>query len=65
MPAKPPITHYTRFHDYDYSRGAAMFLTFTLEPRRPLLGRKALGDRHPGELLQNDHRGEGAAVENA
>ena len=39
MPAKPPITHYTRFHDYDYSRGAAMFLTFTLEPRRSLLGR--------------------------
>ena len=35
---QPPITHYQRFHGYDYSRGAAMFLTFALEPRRPLLG---------------------------
>ena len=38
MQPTAPITRYRRFHDYDYSRGAAMFLTFALEPRRPLLG---------------------------
>lgn len=39
MPPAAPITRYRRFHGYDYARGAAMFLTFALEPRRPLLGR--------------------------
>ncbi len=30
--------HFRRFHDYDYSRGAAMFITIVVEPRRPLFG---------------------------
>lgn len=38
------IGHFRRFHGYDYTRGAAMFLTFHLEPRVPLFGRVA-GDR--------------------
>ena len=36
--------HFRRFHGYDYTRGAAMFLTFHLEPRVPLFGRVD-GDR--------------------
>ncbi|MBQ6923288.1 MAG: transposase [Kiritimatiellae bacterium] len=36
--ANKKITHFRRFHGYDYSRGAAVFVTFGLEPRRPLLG---------------------------
>ena len=39
MQPTSPLTRFRRFHGYDYSRGAAMFLTFALEPRRPLLGR--------------------------
>ncbi len=39
MRQKPEITHFRRFHGYDYSRGAALFITFALEPRRMLLGR--------------------------
>lgn len=38
MNDRAPITHFRRFHGYDYSRGAAMFITFSLEPRRPALG---------------------------
>ena len=34
-----PIKRYRRFHGYDYGRGAAMFLTFSLSPRCPLFGR--------------------------
>ena len=30
--------HFRRFHGYDYSRGAAMFITIVVEPRRPLFG---------------------------
>ena len=37
------IGHFHRFHGYDYSRGAAMFLTFHLEPRVPIFGR-VVGD---------------------
>lgn len=36
--------HFRRFHGYDYTRGAAMFLTFHLEPRIPVFGR-VVGDR--------------------
>ena len=32
------ITHFRRFHYYDYSRGAALFLTFHLEPRICIFG---------------------------
>ncbi len=37
------ITHFTRFHGYDYGRGAAMFITFGIEPRQPILG-SVVGD---------------------
>ena len=30
--------HFRRFHGYDYSRGAALFITIVVEPRRPLFG---------------------------
>lgn len=32
------IKHFHRFHGYDYSRGAAMMLSFHLEPRVPVFG---------------------------
>ena len=38
------IKHFHRFHGYDYSRGAAMMLSFHLEPRVPVFGR-VNGDR--------------------
>lgn len=38
------IRHFHRFHGYDYSRGAAMMLSFHLEPRVPVFGR-VNGDR--------------------
>ena len=31
-------SHYRRFHDYDYSRGASLFITISTEPRRPCFG---------------------------
>ena len=37
--ARPQILHYRRFHGYDYSRGAAMMITFALKPRKPIFGR--------------------------
>ena len=33
------IKHFHRFLGYDYSRGAAMMLSFHLEPRVPVFGR--------------------------
>ena len=33
------IKHFHRFYGYDYSRGAAMMLSFHLEPRVPVFGR--------------------------
>ena len=33
------IWHFHRFHDYDYNRGAAMMLSFHLDPRVPVFGR--------------------------
>ena len=38
MQTTEPITHFTRFHGYDYGRGAAMFITFGVEPRQRILG---------------------------
>lgn len=35
---KTEIHKYRRFHGYDYSRGAAIFITIVVEPRRPLFG---------------------------
>ena len=34
-----PVTYYRRYHGYDYSRGAALFVTISTEPRRALFGR--------------------------
>lgn len=36
MIARAPICRFHRHRGYDYSRGAAMFLTFHLEPRIPV-----------------------------
>ena len=33
------IKYYRRYHGYDYSRGAALFITVATEPRRALFGR--------------------------
>ena len=33
------IRYYRRFHGYDYSRGASLFVTMATEPRRALFGR--------------------------
>ena len=38
------IRHYRRFHGYDYSRGASLFVTFAVKGRRPVFGR-VVGDR--------------------
>ena len=35
------IKYYRRYHGYDYSRGAALFITVATEPRRALFGRVA------------------------
>lgn len=35
------ISYYRRYRDYDYSRGASLFITITTEPRLPLFGRVA------------------------
>ena len=34
-----PVIYYRRYHGYDYSRGAALFVTIATEPRRALFGR--------------------------
>jgi len=44
MNGRAEISYFHRFHGYDYSRGAAMFLSFHLEPRVPVFGR-VVGDR--------------------
>ena len=36
---KQPIKRYRRFRNYDYSRGAALFLTVSTSPRADLFGR--------------------------
>ena len=38
MQATKKITRFRRFHGYDYSRGAVLFITFGLERRRPVFG---------------------------
>ena len=34
-----PIKYYRRYHGYDYSRGATLFITLSTEPRTSLFGR--------------------------
>ena len=48
--------HFRRYHGYDYSRGAALFLTISLDPKRSILGRVDPG----GVLVLNEW---GRAVE--
>ena len=38
-PVAAQIKHYRRFHGYDYSRGASIFVTFAVKGRLPLFGR--------------------------
>ena len=37
--ARPKIRHFRRFRGYDYSRGAALFITIVTNPRRRLFGK--------------------------
>ncbi|MCQ2183766.1 MAG: hypothetical protein MJY89_10295, partial [Bacteroidales bacterium] len=41
---KREIKRFHRFHGYDYSRGAVLFITFGLKKRLPVFGR-AEGDK--------------------
>lgn len=41
---KREIRRYQRYHGYDYSRGAVLFVTIVTDPRRPLFGR-VVGDK--------------------
>ena len=41
---KSEIKRFHRFHGYDYSRGAVLFITFGLKKRLPVFGR-AEGDK--------------------
>lgn len=36
--AKTAINHYRRTHAWDYARGASLFITIAVSPRRPLFG---------------------------
>ncbi len=42
--------HFRRFHGYDYSRGACLFLSFNVEPKEDILGRVEA----PGTLVHNE-----------
>ena len=44
------IPYYRRFHGYDYSRGASLFITVTTEPRTALFGRVQDGAMIHSEL---------------
>ncbi len=38
-PMEKPVTYYRRYHGYDYSRGASLFITISTDPRKALFGR--------------------------
>ena len=42
--------HFRRYSGYDYSRGASLSLTFTVEPKSDILGRVEA----PGVLVHNE-----------
>ncbi len=42
--------HFRRFHGYDYSRGASLFLTFNVQPKEDILGHIEA----PGVLVHNE-----------
>lgn len=44
------LAHYHRFPDYDYSRGAALFVSLSTEPRRRLFGEVV----SPGEMRRSE-----------
>ncbi len=46
----PAAGHFRRYHGYDYSRGAALFLTFNVEPKEDILG----NIEAPGILVHNE-----------
>ena len=48
--ADPAVGHFRRFHGYDYSRGASLFLTFNVEPKEDILGHVEA----PGVLVHNE-----------
>ena len=50
MPLPAPIRRFHRYRGYDYSRGAAMFLTFHLEPRIPVFGKVVDGRMEYSEV---------------
>ena len=50
LPRDPAAGHFRRFHGYDYSRGAALFLSFNVEPKEDILGRIEA----PGVLVHNE-----------
>ncbi len=49
-PRQPSTGHFRRYHAYDYSRGASLFITFNVEPKRDILGRID----PPGVLVHNE-----------
>ena len=48
--ADPAAGHFRRYHGYDYSRGASLFLTFNVEPKVDILGHVEA----PGVLVHNE-----------
>lgn len=50
MPLPTPIRRFHRYRGYDYSRGAAMFITFHLEPRIPVFGKVVDGRMEYSEV---------------
>jgi len=47
--AHQPLRHYHRFRDYDYSRGASLFVSLSTDPRRCVFG-----DVIDGKMALND-----------
>ena len=43
-PPKKTIKRYRRFQGWDYSRGASLFITISISPRRPIFGQVVGGE---------------------
>ena len=50
QPRRQEAGHFRRYHGYDYSRGACLFLSFNVEPKEDILGRVEA----PGTLVLNE-----------
>lgn len=48
--ADPAAGHFRRYHGYDYSRGASLFLTFNVQPKEDIFGHV----EKPGVLVHNE-----------